>query len=201
MSATTLRTYALLAAGAACIAALAATFWWQSSTIARLEESNAALVERSTLAESRAEASVAALIESEAERLRADSAVAGRDKQVEALNTKVGALQKQLREAAKNETNLDRRVHPDIADALCVQYAAASGYAVRSGQGDAPGSAGARAGDTVAGWRYVPALDCSQWREITYRGLVEWPGGLLSHAGIEREDKAAQRQWSAREGR
>jgi hypothetical protein len=187
----------LLALGGAVALLIALAFcWWQERTIAGLESDMAALRDDLSRTEERAGANAAALLESEAGRSAADRAVVIRDGQVEALAGEIGALQRKLREATKHETKLDAVIAPGIADALCVQYAAASGYAVRSDTHDAAGTHDAGADDTAAGWRYVAALDCSAWRTLTYGHLLEWAGELQRHAGFERVDKNGLRLWA-----
>jgi len=178
------------------VLAAVVAFWWQGRTITRLEDEAVALRDDLARTEERAGANAAALLESERWRMEAERAVAGRDKEAEALTGEIGALQRKLREAVRHEQNLDRVVDGCIADALCMQYAAASGYAVRGDAGDAAGSVGAGAGDTDAGRHYVAALDCGAWRKLTYRDLVEWAGELQRHAGLERADKAGVRAWA-----
>ena len=178
------------------VLAAVAVFWWRGQTIAKLEDEAVALRDDLARTEERAGANAAALLESERWRVRAERAVGMRDREAEALAGEIGALQRKLREAAKHEQQLDGVVTGDIADALCVQYAAASGYAVRNGGANAAGIADAGTGHTAAGRHYVAALDCAAWRKLTYRDLIEWAGELQRHAGLERADKAGARAWA-----
>lgn len=125
-----------------------------------------------------------------------DDLVTGTAEKIDRLATRIQSLDRRTQEALRNAPNLtiDSLLPPDAADALCLQWHAASGRLAADYPGHAAGGADARAADPSA-------PDCGRWRRMTVRHAVEWNGLLLKHAGLEREDKAAFRQWAAqREG-
>lgn len=134
-----------------------------------------------------------------AESAFADEAARGAARENDKLRGALRGLQHTLREAARHETVLDSRVHPDVADALRMQWQTASGDASGycscgpSGVVDARKNAAVAAGGDCA--------VCDSWRGLTYGDVVEWTGLLLEHAGLERNDKAALRSWAEGAGR
>jgi hypothetical protein len=141
---------------------------------------------------------------------RDDALVADTAGRIDRLATRLGTLDRRLQEALRDERNLalDAVLPAGAADALCLQWRAASGRPAADGhagdQGNAPAGAAARAADTPAAGRAGDggngtAAGCAGWRAMTLRDAVEWNGLLLRHAGKEREDKAALRAWA--EGR
>ena len=194
LSFSTVQKTAAITAGVALVSAGLALLW-QGRVISGLRSNNTSLQEHLALESERASVNAAAVKTLEHARQKANTAVLVRDGLAENLSAQIGVLQRQIQEAAKHETNLDAFIAHSIADALCLQYAAASGYAVRDTTADAPVGLAARADDTAAGQGHAPALDCSRWRRLTYRDLVEWQGELLRHAGLERADKAVGRAW------
>ena len=100
-------------------------------------------------------------------------------------------LERRLREALRHATilNLDAPLPADAALALCLRYRAARGLGVESAERSA-------AGGPDAGKDHSAASFCAAWRRVTLRDALEWVGLLLDHAGAERIDKAALRQWA-----
>lgn len=111
-------------------------------------------------------------------------------------------LQEALKDAEKKEPSicpstskpklsLDALLPFGATDALCLRWQAASGRTISTGhnQGDPAGSIYARASDTSA-------TDCSRWRGLTVRGVIEYVGDLIDHAGADRLDKAGIRAWA-----
>lgn len=138
----------------------------------------------------------ATITELRASKKRDDDLVAGTAEKLDKLATRIQSLDRRTQEALRNAPNLtiDSLLPPAAADALCLQWHEASGRLAADYPGNAAGGADARAANSVA-------PDCGRWRRMTVRDAVEWNGLLLRHAGLEREDKAALRQWAAqREG-
>lgn len=119
------------------------------------------------------------------------------------LHLKTRSLEKRLREAMRHETvvALDDPLPSDAAYALCLRWRAAAGLA-----GPAAGYPPAH---PDAGKNNTPARNtanspaepgnenpCAEWQHITLRDVLEWSGSLLDHAGAERLDKAALREWA-----
>ena len=102
-------------------------------------------------------------------------------------------LELKLREAMNHEADFDRLLSRNVTDALCLRWIAASG-ANGGDSGDAPGRVDAGTAHTAAG----QSDDCKNWTGMSVRDAVEWTGLLLDHAGLERLDKAALRQWTRR---
>lgn len=105
----------------------------------------------------------------------------------EAMTNKARVLERKLREAARHEADFDRRLSRHVTDALCLRWLSASG-AHGGDFRDAAGNAHAETHDPAA-------AGCDSWAGMTVRDAVEWSGLLLDHAGLERLDKEALRQW------
>lgn len=138
----------------------------------------------------------ATITELRASKKRDDDLVTGTAEKIDKLATRIQSLDRRTQEALRNAPNLtiDSLLPAAAADALCLQWHEASGRLSTDYPGNAAGGADARAANSVA-------PDCGRWRRMTVRDAVEWNGLLLRHAGLEREDKAALRQWAAqREG-
>jgi hypothetical protein len=136
----------------------------------------------------------ATISELRAAKKRDDALVSGTADKIDELTTRIQGLDRRTREALKNaELTLDSLLPVAAADALCLQWNAASGHRIAYSAGDPPGGADARAGDPQT-------PDCRRWRKLTVRDAVEWNGLLLDHAGREREDKAALRSWAEKAG-
>ena len=172
------------------VAAMVA-FWVRGLAVARLEDENEALKAAYGQVTAVNAANAATMETLRAEKFVAEMAVSMKETEAGKLRAHNSVLQRQLREAAKHEENLDRLVARGIADALCLQHAAASGNAVRGGSADPAAGTDARAAHTAA--------RCAGWRELTYRDVVEYTGVLLEHAGLERADKRALRFWAEKQ--
>ena len=117
--------------------------------------------------------------------------VAQAAEQSERMTARARTLEHQLREALHAEADFNRVLSRGVTDALCLRWRAASGRGGAGDPGDAAGRADAGTDDSVAG-------QCGHWAGMTVRDAVEWAGLLLDHAGFERTDKAALRQWAQR---
>ena len=177
-------------------AAVAATFalclWWQGRTIAAQAE-RIAVQDRHIGEVTAANAGLeAALAAREATRLRAETLLAEHAGKAESASARARTLERRLTEALSHAKtlDLDQPLPADAAFALCLRYRAARGLAPADSEGDASAAAAARAGDSAA------AL-CGGWRQLTPRQALDWLGLLLDHAGAERLDKAALREWAA----
>jgi len=137
-------------------------------------------------------AQAATITELRASKKRDDDLVAGTAEKIDKLATRIQGLDRRMQEALRNAPNLtiDSLLPPDAVDALCLQWHEASGLLSSNHPRNSSGGVDARTADSVA-------FDCGRWRRITVRDAVEWNGLLLRHAGLEREDKAALRQWAA----
>ena len=111
--------------------------------------------------------------------------------QSDRMTARARTLERQLREALGDEADFDRVLSRGVTDALCLRWRAASGRSGEDNPGNAAGGADAGTGDSAAG-------QCVHWAGMTVRDAVEWVGLLLDHAGLERLDKAALREWAAR---
>lgn len=111
--------------------------------------------------------------------------------QSQRMTARARSLEHQLREAMHGEADFDRVLSRGVTDALCLRWQAASGLADAGDPGTAAGRADAGTGDSAA-------VACDGWAGLTVRDAVEWAGLLLDHAGFERTDKAALRQWAQR---
>lgn len=100
-------------------------------------------------------------------------------------------LDRRLKEAMRHAKtiNFDAPMPVAVTDALCLRYLAASGRGTADHQGDA-------ASGTDTGTGYTPATRCDGWRGLTARQAAEWLGLMIDHAGKERLDKAALRDWA-----
>jgi hypothetical protein len=165
------------------VAAVGGYIYYQAS---RLEEQGAELGRLAVVSA----AQQAVITELRDAKQRDDVLVVGTADRIDKLTTRIQSLDRRTQEALRNAPNLtlDSVLPADAADALCMQWRAASGISANT-PGDAAGGADARTGDT-------PAPGCGNWRRMTVRDAVEWNGLLLKHAGLEREDKAALRQWA-----
>lgn len=119
------------------------------------------------------------------------------------LHRKTRSLEKRLREAIRHETivALDDPLPPDAAYALCLRWRAAAGLA-NPPAGNTPALPDAGTNNTPARNTAPPPTTpgttqnpCAGWEKITLRDILEWSGSLLDHAGAERLDKAALREW------
>lgn len=109
--------------------------------------------------------------------------------QSERMTTRARTLERRLREAMNGEADFDRVLSRNVTDALCLRYRSAAGV-----YGGDPAIA---AGRTHAGTSDPVAGQCAHWAGMTLRDAVEWAGLLLDHAGLERLDKQALREWAA----
>lgn len=163
------------------LAAADATIAGQGETIGVLSAANAA--------------QAATIIELRVSKERDDALVSGTAEKIDTLAARIRNLDRRTQEALRNAPNLtlDSLLPPVAADALCLQWHEASGRIPANTAGDA-------AAGPDAGTSHTVAADCGRWRTMTVRDAVEWNGLLLRHAGLERLDKAALREWTAREG-
>lgn len=180
------------------VAAAAAVFAWQRHTINVLAE------EAEQQARRLGEVTVVnAGLAHNLERLAAARAadnlvVAQAAEQSERMTARARGLERKLREALRDEADFDRVLSRGVTDALCLRYRSATGTDGVSGDdpADSAGHAHAGAGDSVAE-RGAPLARCADWGGMTVRDAVEWAGLLLDHAGLERLDKRALREWAA----
>lgn len=133
---------------------------------------------------------------------RTDELLADNAEKNQTLTTQARRLERRLREAMHDATtiDLDAPLPGDATLALCLRWRAASGLAADDSRSPAFGPA-AGAGDSLAGIGGGVGSDvsslCDAWRGVSMRDVLEWSGTLLDHAGAERLDKAALRQWAA----
>ena len=124
----------------------------------------------------------------------------------EQLHLKTRTLERQLREAMRDEktVDLDAPLPPDAAFALCLRWYAASTSDAGSVTGNTPADSDAGKSNPQTGipeiW-HVPdpfgaGNPCAGWENVSTRDALEWAGTLLDHAGAERLDKAALREWA-----
>lgn len=130
---------------------------------------------------------------------RDETIVAETAAKIEKLSTHIDDLTRKTQGALRHAPHLtlDSLLPAAAADALCLQWRAASGRrdaAATNHPRDAAAGADARAVDPLA-------AVCRGWRRLTVGGAVEWNGLLLRHAGLEREDKAALRRWAVEVGK
>lgn len=110
--------------------------------------------------------------------------------QAERMTVKNKTLEYRLQEALRAEADFNRVLSRGVTDALCLRYQSATGV-----YGGDPGDS---TGRTHAGESNTAAAGCASWAGLTVRGAVEWAGLLLDHAGLERIDKQAIREWTRR---
>ncbi|MCL1888995.1 MAG: hypothetical protein FWF99_00625 [Desulfovibrionaceae bacterium] len=101
-------------------------------------------------------------------------------------------LNKALQDAKNTKADYSFQLSDDLTDALCLRWFAASG---KAGADFFPAPGAFAAGET-----HPPAAGCAAWRgRVNLGEALLWTGLLLEHAGQERLDKAALREWAARE--
>lgn len=117
---------------------------------------------------------------------------------IDQLSAHIDGLTRKTQEVLRHDPHLTLSSHlpAAAADALCLQWRAASGR----GHGAAADHPRETAADAHAGTADPLAAGCGKWRQMTVADAVEWNGLLLRHAGLEREDKTALRRWAVEVG-
>ena len=177
----------------AALALIAGVFFWQRHTINVLAEESEQQARR-TGELTVVNAGLAHNLERLAAARAADNLVVKQAaEQSERMAARARGLERKLREALRDEADFDRVLSRGVTDALCLRYRSAAGTSGVSGDDpdDSAGRIDAGASDSAASGN-----NCEQWHGLMVRDVVEWAGLLLDHAGMERLDKAALRQWA-----
>ncbi len=143
----------------------------------------------------------------EAGKKRDEEIVEKKLSQDEELKASVRRLESKLQGVLNNakykekQFTFDSVLPRDAIDALCLQWHEASGFSSRAAARATAGAADARAQNTPTtrgDYGHSLKADCRAWHGLTLRAVIEWSGLLLTHAGHERLDKNALREWRER---
>lgn len=195
------RSIAIGIAVLAIVAAVGGYIYSQRAQIALQRATIAAQGERIGGLQTANAAQAATISAMEASKKENAALILGTAEKVEALAASFRVFDRKAMEALKHaDLTLDSVLPADAVTAFCLQYLAAGGKLPADYQGAAAAGAHAGAADPSPAGGGGYAVDCSGFGKITVRDAVSWNALLLRHAGEEREDKAALRQWAAAKG-